>query len=426
MLHSGLWGGQANPSYLPAPGTLLPGAGGMTLPQRARNALALVTSKTLSYGHTRFGPIAALARRLGLPRPGTGACRPQMLLVNFDWALEPARPVAPSTVYVGALMPGPPAPLPEDLRAWLEGGGAGGDGGGAGGADGGGDGLPVVFVSFGSSFLAPEPVLKALAGAIAAARGRARFLLRLRAAEEAPLRRALADALGKTGSGDGGDGSDGGGADSGAEVLSEAEMLVRERVPQNDVLAHPAVAVFVTQAGFLSMQEAAWHAVPVVGVPLTLGQGEIARHAHDQGRGVLVDKSALLRGDAAPLADAILSVACGDRRRAFKRRAEVAAARMRAHPRAPAQRAADAVEHALRLPRQPAGDGFLHTAGQEQGWWQVILLDVLALYAAALVAAWLLLRAGVARLRGAAVKGRGGGRGGGGGHATRATRRKRD
>ena len=38
--------------------------------------------------------------------------------------------------------------------------------------------------------------------------------------------------------------------------------------PQNDVLGHSAVQVFVTQAGINSLYEAAYHAVPVVSVPL--------------------------------------------------------------------------------------------------------------------------------------------------------------
>ena len=43
-------------------------------------------------------------------------------------------------------------------------------------------------------------------------------------------------------------------------------------VPQNDVLGHPAVKVFVTQAGINSLYEAIYHAVPVVSVPLIADQ----------------------------------------------------------------------------------------------------------------------------------------------------------
>jgi UDP:flavonoid glycosyltransferase YjiC (YdhE family) len=52
-------------------------------------------------------------------------------------------------------------------------------------------------------------------------------------------------------------------------------------------------------------QEAAWHGVPTLAVPFTLGQGEIAQHAADHGRGLVVRKETLLAGDAAPLARAL-------------------------------------------------------------------------------------------------------------------------
>ena len=38
--------------------------------------------------------------------------------------------------------------------------------------------------------------------------------------------------------------------------------------PQNDVLAHPAVKLFVTQSGINSLYEAAYNAVPMVSVPI--------------------------------------------------------------------------------------------------------------------------------------------------------------
>lgn len=155
-------------------------------------------------------------------------------------------------------MPRPAAPPPGDLGAWLRGGtgGAAQDGSEAAGAaagageEGGAPGgpaetLPVVYVSFGASFLAPESVMRPLAAAIAALSGRARFLVRAREPEAEVLFAAL-------------DASPGGRPGAG-------RLLVAPRVPQNDVLGHPSVAAFVTQGGYLSVQEAAYHGVPVGG-----------------------------------------------------------------------------------------------------------------------------------------------------------------
>ena len=42
--------------------------------------------------------------------------------------------------------------------------------------------------------------------------------------------------------------------------------------PQNDILGHPSVKAFVMQAGINSLYEAAYHAKPVVSIPLVTDQ----------------------------------------------------------------------------------------------------------------------------------------------------------
>jgi len=43
-------------------------------------------------------------------------------------------------------------------------------------------------------------------------------------------------------------------------------------VDQQDVLAHPKVKLFISQVGLMSLQEAIWHEVPILGVPLLYEQ----------------------------------------------------------------------------------------------------------------------------------------------------------
>ena len=48
--------------------------------------------------------------------------------------------------------------------------------------------------------------------------------------------------------------------------------MVSKWLPQNDLLAHPNLRVFVTHGGLLSLQEAIYHKTPLVGVPLVNDQ----------------------------------------------------------------------------------------------------------------------------------------------------------
>ena len=51
--------------------------------------------------------------------------------------------------------------------------------------------------------------------------------------------------------------------------------------PENDILGHPAVKVFVTQAGVDSLYLAASHGKPIVSVPMAADQPDNAATVHN-------------------------------------------------------------------------------------------------------------------------------------------------
>merc|ERR1719259_913868 len=65
-----------------------------------------------------------------------------------------------------------------------------------------------------------------------------------------------------------------------------SNVLIQTWLPQNDLLAHPNLRVFVTHGGLLSTQEALFHGVPLVGVPL--GNDQEANMMRAEGNGFAI------------------------------------------------------------------------------------------------------------------------------------------
>jgi len=66
-------------------------------------------------------------------------------------------------------------------------------------------------------------------------------------------------------------------------------VVLSKWLPQQDLLAHPNLRVFVTHGGLLSLQEALYHKTPLVGIPLGNDQKPNLLRAEARGYAVLLD-----------------------------------------------------------------------------------------------------------------------------------------
>ncbi|KAK9745650.1 UDP-glucoronosyl and UDP-glucosyl transferase [Popillia japonica] len=163
-----------------------------------------------------------------------------LLLTNYDPLLDFPEPVPPQIIPVGGVNARPPKELPQDLQEIL---------------DNSKDG--VIFFSLGTnvdlSFSSRDTKNK--------------FLNAFSKLKETVLWKYTGDDL----------------------VGASKNVIIRKWYPQNDILAHKNVKIFITHNGALSTHEAMYHGVPTVGIPLFMDQINNAKKMESKGLGKSID-----------------------------------------------------------------------------------------------------------------------------------------
>ncbi|CAN9506748.1 unnamed protein product [Ophioblennius macclurei] len=80
------------------------------------------------------------------------------------------------------------------------------------------------------------------------------------------------------------------------DALGNNTLLV-DWLPQNDLLGHPKIKLFVAHGGTNGLQEALYHGVPVVGIPLFFDQYDNLLRLEDRGGAKILTLSALDKDD---------------------------------------------------------------------------------------------------------------------------------
>ncbi|CAD7082964.1 unnamed protein product [Hermetia illucens] len=123
-----------------------------------------------------------------------------------------------------------------------------------------------------------------------------------------------------------------------------SNLLIRKWLPQNDILAHPNIKLFISHGGGLSSNEATWHGVPLVVVPFYLDQIQNSRKSVLAGVGKTLNVQTMTAKD---LEEAIRSVLEDS---SYRDRAKTRSENFRDRPQSPMDTAIWWIEYVLRHP----------------------------------------------------------------------------
>jgi len=144
-------------------------------------------------------------------------------------------------------------------------------------------------------------------------------------------------------------------------------VMTSQWLPQNDILAHPSVKLFITHSGNNGQYEAVYHGVPMIGFSLLGDQMYNAKRLDHKGYGLSME---LYDFTAEQLLDNIHKI-LGDK--SYKERVMKASEIFRNQVQSPVERAAIWIEHVCRF-----GGDHLRSAGNDLPLYSYLMFDILA------------------------------------------------
>ncbi|XP_062848707.1 UDP-glucuronosyltransferase 2A2-like [Trichomycterus rosablanca] len=231
-------------SYIPVPGAELTDR--MTFSQRVKNVILYFLSYYQQLKH--FGQTyQAFCEKYFGPDVDYFSLfqNADIWLMRNDFTFEFPRPTMPNVIYISGFQCTPSKPLPADLEEFVQSSGEHG----------------VIIMSLGTVF---GKLLNDLTDEIAAAFAQVPQKVIWRHNGTRPA------------------------------TLGNNTLLV-DWMPQNDLLGHPKTKLFVAHGGTNGVQEAIYHGVPLLGVPLAFDQPDNLSRMNAKGTAKIVDISKLNR-----------------------------------------------------------------------------------------------------------------------------------
>ncbi|XP_049957789.1 UDP-glycosyltransferase UGT5-like [Schistocerca serialis cubense] len=154
-------------------------------------------------------------------------------------------------------------------------------------------------------------------------------------------------------------------------------VMIAKWLPQQDVLAHPNIRLFITQGGLQSMNEASYFAVPLIGIPFFADQQQNVAKMVQSGIGYQllfrdVTTDTILKAIHTVLEnDSLwLSVLFYD---SYRENMKRFSAVFREHQERSLDNAVWWIEYVIRHKGAP----HMRSAALDLSWWQLLLLDVI-------------------------------------------------
>ncbi|CAG0896836.1 unnamed protein product [Cyprideis torosa] len=136
--------------------------------------------------------------------------------------------------------------------------------------------------------------------------------------------------------------------------------------PQQDLLGHDDIRLFITHGGLLSTQEATYHGVPVVGIGIGVDQMANMQNTERKGAGIALEWASLSTEGIVEAMNRIL------RDPSFRENVARRSVLMKDQPEGPLEKAAFWVEFVIRH----GGAKHLRSAARDLNWWQYHSFDV--------------------------------------------------
>ncbi|CAL8104470.1 unnamed protein product [Orchesella dallaii] len=322
------FGNRLPPSFVPS--SLLKYTDEMTFLERMTNTLLdtamglMMVSLFLSKSEAMYKEYLPNGKNL----PGIDEIQgnASMLFMNSHFTLNYPRPLLPDVIEVGGMHTKPPKKLPKDLDDFLS----------KSGKDG------FIFFSLGSIVKAknmPEEHRKIFLNVFSRLKQRVIWKWETETMPDLP-----------------------------------PNVKLSKWLPQQDVLGHPNIRLFMTHGGLLSTQESVYHGVPVLGMPLFADQDLNVRQAERGGYAKMIE---ILDITEEKLESAILELLNDP---AYAKKAKELSTLVKDLPQTPLDKAVYWTEYVLRHKGAP----HLRSAARDLNFFQYYVLDVAAVLLGAL------------------------------------------